>query len=127
MTPLRLIGLIAATVTLTTLGMNVLADTAKRSDIVEAISTHSERPHPATDERVKALEVSNGVQASKLAKLEDVPEDVGAIKARIDLLIYEAQNTPRRERSTRAAARRVRREARERGEDDDPLAGMEGL
>jgi hypothetical protein len=126
MTPLRLIGLIAAVVTAVTFASNMLSHAATKADLGAAISDHDKRPHPVTDERIKKLEVSNGVQASKLAKLEDVPEDVGAIKARVDLLIYEAQNTPRRERSTRAAARRVRAEARERG-DDDPLEGMEGL
>lgn len=127
MTPLRLVALIAAVVTAVTFASNWLSHAATQADLVNAISAHSERPHPTTDERVKALEVSNGVQESKLAKLESVPEDIGAIKARVDLLVYEAQSTPRRNGVTRAAARRVRREARERGEADDPLAGMEGL
>lgn len=127
MTPLRLIMLIAAVVTCATFASNMLSHAATKTDLVDAIAVHSKRPHPITDDRLKKLEVSNGIQASKLAKLEDVPEDVSAIRARIDLLVYEAQNTPQRRIQTQDAARRVRKEARERGELDDPLAGMKGL
>ncbi len=127
MTPLRLIALIAVVVTCATFASNLLSQAATKVDLGDAISVHGERPHPVTDERLKTLEVSDGVQASKLDKLEDVPADVGAIRARIDLLIYEAQDTPQRRLIARDAARRVRKEARERGETDDPLAGMKGL
>lgn len=127
MTPLKLITLIAAVVTCATFASNLLSQAATKVDLGNAISAHGKRPHTTTDNRLKTLEVSDGVQASKLDKLDNVPAEVGAIKARIDLLIYEAQDTPQRRLTTEDAARRVRKEARERGETDDPLAGMKGL
>ena len=88
-------------------------------ELASAVKVHAQQPHGNAD----AADVRHDV---KLAKLEALPEDIRAIRARIDLiLLRDSERSPERKRLRRGAAK-IRAAAAERGE-SDPLAGLEDL
>ncbi len=126
MSPAKLAAIIAASVAAATFLSNTIAASASRSDVLNALSIHGQRPHAATEERLHSLEISNARQADQLARLERVPDQLAALVARVELLVYESEPEADPDKR-RKAAQRVRRAARKRGEDRDPLEGVEGL
>ncbi len=100
------------------------------SSVTQAIGVHGEHPHASTMKHLTDLQSADGMQNQKIAKLERVPEDMAAIRARIDLLLVPhheaARRSPKRRARMKAKAVEIRSAASKRG-DSDPLAGMEGL
>ncbi len=107
------------------------ATAASKSDVVDALEHHGKHPHATTLAQLNQLAADNGAQNEKLAKLENVQQEVHAIRARIDMLLLreidKAQRSPRRRARIESVAAKVRDDARKRGEVADPLAGLEGL
>ncbi len=99
--------------------------------ISAAINKHGEHPHAPTAAALAAGVETDTEHAKQLAKLEDMPDDIAAIRARIDLVVLghveDSQRTPHRRARLKARAAKVRSDAKKRGASGDPLAGMEGL
>lgn len=98
-------------------------------NVEKAIASHGEHPHKPTAIMLEKLAVEDSAQNRQIAKLEHLPEDIGAIRARIDLIIEadldHARTSAPLMRRMRRAASKVR--AASPPQDDDPLAGLEGL
>lgn len=124
MTPVRFFSAMTVVVALTSGAAGALSSSATKTDLEAALAKHGELPHVPTSDSLTALEKSDVAQDTRLNQAEG---GVAALRARIDFLMYEAMSTPRRQRSSRTAAARVRKEAVERGETGDPLQGVEGL
>lgn len=128
-TPVRLIALISAVVVLSNMASNKLSAMASDEDVDERVAAHAQHPHASTASRLDANEIKNAIQDTQLAELKLVPQQIGAVNAKLDALILVQLELPGQPRdSMRAAARKVRSKARARaGSLDDPLRTIEGL
>ncbi len=117
--------IVAAVVATATASVNALKDSATKADVVQALKEHGKHTHGGTARELVRQRSVDTEHGKKLAKLEALPEDVRALRARIDLLLLTAIEKERAR--ARRAAVIVRRRARSEGMESDPLAGIEGL
>ena len=131
MTIPRLLALIALIVTIANVVTNRVSSLASHEDVEKLITTHSVYPHPSAAAKMDEIEkhgaeldAKNAVQDEQLQRLAPIPERMGSIEAKIDLLLTsQLEENPS---SIRRAARKIKAEAKKRGE-DDPLEGVDGL
>lgn len=131
MTLPRLLALIAVVVAAANFVSTRVSSLASHADVETTVDEHSEHPHPSTDARIDQVvehnaqqDAKDAVQDEQLKRLEPLPERVGAIDAKIDLLLSsEMEEKPN---AMRRAARKIRAEAKRKGQ-QDPLADVDGL
>ena len=127
MTPVRLVAIIAAVVLVTNVAGNRISALVTQAQMEARFAAHEKHPHDPASARLAQVEAKDAEQDAQLAKLEDVPRQVAAVRAKMDtLLIRELEKSePSRNAVERAAAKvRARREI-PAGSAQDPLDGLE--
>lgn len=126
MTPVRLVAVIAAVVLITNVAGNKLSAMVTASQLEERMVKHERRPHEPVARRLEKVEAKDAAQDAQLAKLESVPRDMAAVRAKVDTLIIREleKSAPARDAMERAAAKvRATGEIRA-GTEQDPLNGL---
>jgi len=128
-----LFSLAIAIVTVTVGGVITWTRMATKDDVVLAVNANNDRLFGvlASKSDVGTIkDASSKVDAVK-EQLIDAKNEVRYIRARIDFLmeqsLYEARRSPAARAAAAVAASKVRTEAKERGEKNDPLSGLDDL